>query len=717
MKVFIALLMLFTITAYADDLTIDNADSIGMSNGGNAGSILTDSKWSFDGFKQAITKSKGCSGGYNGFLGYFLTDSPLSLDDYRQEYRDTSGGPVSSFFGFSPYKLQNGLVKAFMGLLLLLFVGAAVIAGMNKVSTGQGDFNYVSLAIKFIIGIIVVFHPDFIYGMGRSAQTGSLYVLRAVVGGMGESFQKGLKQGDVLANSAQNVINESLYSQMSNLSTHLMKNADTAAKIYPHLQAYNNSLANTSPTLPSVELPSPSGTSGEDQMIAESSLKTAYQNFPDAVGNNKDFLSQVEPLKAEFEKRMAAGEDPVKVQADFKGKVDSIAMKVGKTVYAIDVPFDGFAVFGAMVQNMTTKFNDALKWSGTIIGNLIIPVIAWIILRISAFCLEIGVVVVVFTFPLWFLDSTKKAFLGSWNSIVTAAIVPTVAVILLSVFEGVMACVYKVVCSTPLTFLAGQTVYIIAWILGAAVIAWKSPKVTKAIFEGSSIVGMAMGTMVTTAVGSGLALAGIGAVVASGGTALAGMGGTAAAGTASGAGSAAGGAASGAGKALGGVASGAGEVLAGGGAFAPVGASSGNMVVGTPDLAGSSSQTLGNQKQAQAAASTEARIQQKRVKPASVANTGGVGGTGGTVGTGSTPSGGNAGSSAGLPYKTTPRVQATPPPLPWEPARFSSTAPKPAQSKIKFPSVTGKHFSEAAKIMKTADQMAHEAHPEIRIFT
>jgi len=567
--------------------------------------LFADSRYSFEGFKDAIANTK--TEGASGFLSYFLTDPPLGFEDYLTEYRQNNGGPVSNFFGISAFKLQNVFVKAFTGMMLLIFVGGAVVSGLQKEGV-----NFVQIGLKFMLGLIFIFHPDYIYASARCIQSGGMWVIQATANGLGDSFKEGLEKSDILANSYNNVIRDAIVEQQGKLSSYVPQG--TASQVYPMLLAYNQSLANVSPSLPPVPLPNPSGTSAKDGMLAGSSKKTAWSNFPEAVGNNKDFQAKTTAMIQAYIKRIASGEDPTVVQADFKNQVEVAASEQGQKTYAIDPPEGLGADIMNKVKNWFTGFNSFNQAASTIIGSVLIPAIAWIVLRLSQFFLEITVVLTVVTYPLWFLESTQRAFKGTWNGLITAAIMPVVAMVALSVFEGMMSQLYGVIQFMPLLFIAFQFVYLCIWVVGVGVILLKCPKYTKHIIEGTSPLGTIMASMLTAGIGGVLAGVGIPMLAGGAGAAMAGAGaGALAAGggaAASGAGSAAGGAgalASGGTQAL---AAGASAGTAAAGAPAMVGGGA-QVLAPAAQMAGASQSALGATRQQAAAANIESKLAAK----------------------------------------------------------------------------------------------------------
>ena len=598
MKPLLLAILLFSFTPFIASAQIDNTGSIPMQSGSTG--LFADGRYSFEGFKDAIANTK--TEGASGFLSYFLTDPPLGFEEYLTEYRQNNGGPVSNFFGISAFKLQNVFVKAFTGMMLLIFVGGAVVSGLQKEGV-----NFVQIGLKFMLGLIFIFHPDYIYATARCIQSGGVVLIQAVANGLGDSFKKGLEKSDILANSYNNVIRDAIVEQQGKLSSYVPQG--TASQVYPMLQAYNQSLANVSPSLPPVPLPNPSGTSGEDAILAGSSKKTAWSNFPEAVGNNKEFQTKTQAMIAEYIKRIASGEDPTVVQAAFKAQVEMAASEQGQKTYGISVP-EGFAAdINAKVKNMMGWVNGLAQWSCTYIGSFLIPAIAWVILRLSQFFLEMTVVLTVITYPLWFLESTCRAFKGTWNGLITAALMPVVAMLCLSVFEGVMSQLYSVIQHSPMMFLPFQIVYLCIWIVGVIVILCKCPKLTKSVIEGTSPVGTIMAGMLTAGIGG--VLAGVGIPMLAGGAAVAGAGALAAGGgaAASGAGSAASGA--------GALASGATQALAAGSsagtaaAGAPAMVGGGSQVLAPAQMAGASQSALGATRQQAAAANIESQLAAK----------------------------------------------------------------------------------------------------------
>lgn len=481
-----------------------------------------DSKWSFDGLLKAWEAGNHNKGGYNGFLGYWLVDPPLSMRGYMDEYRENGGGPVSSFFGIQPFKLQNALVKAFMGVMLLVFVGAAVLSGLNKVATGGGDFNYIHLGIKFMIGVLVIFHPDMIYAMGRIVQTSSLYALRAAVESV--SLKEVLNKGSIAAGVPVNLTLEALNNRSQKLSVYL--NKEDLNKGKKTIASYNAAAA---------QIGWPAVTPPTDPSELSDAIGSAWVNFNTVVGGNPEFQEKLKPLKTKFIEDMAKTHPNKQdaLQEKFVSDVEGIVNTVGSKVYSIEGPgmlgkiVDGAKAAAGAVTGFAKRSYKLLetisgggRWVASLIGSILIPAAAWLVLRVSAFVLEMTVVIIVFTYPLWFLDSTKKAFLGAWNGMVGTALLPAVLVVLLTVFEGVMATIYTVILGlSPVFLLTGKFVsanvaYLCMWLAGVIALCWKSPKITKAIMEGGSIVGQMMSAMMVSGLAGAMAGVGVSGTLA-----------------------------------------------------------------------------------------------------------------------------------------------------------------------------------------------------------
>jgi len=492
----------------------------------NTGTVPTsdvspgEDKWSFDAFQKAWQAGNHDTGGYNGFLGYWLVDEPLSLDGYIGEYRANGGGPVSSFFGIQPFKIQNALVKTFMSFMLLIFTGAAILSGLNKVATGGGDFNYIHLAIKFMIGVLVIFHPDFIYAAGRTAQTGALYAIHGAVDAV--NLKNVLSKGSIDAGVPVNLTNEGITAKRQKIVTRVPKGS--VDKVTPVITSYNT--AASAAGLPSVDVPT-------DDASADEALASAWVNFNEIVGTDSAFQSSLKPLQAKFITDMATTlpKDQTALQNKFLKDVGDLTETTAQRIYSIPAPSKLGAAAGAAadfvmggIAKVTHSFGDMLnaggKWVSTLIGSILIPVAAWIVLRVCAFVLEMTVIIIVFTYPLWFLDSTKKAFLGAWNGMVGTALIPSVLIILLTVFEGVMATIYSVILGmTPVLlfkgwFMSAQVAYLCMWLAGLIALCWKAPKITKAIMEGGSVVGQMMSAMMVSGLAGAMAGVGVSGTLA-----------------------------------------------------------------------------------------------------------------------------------------------------------------------------------------------------------
>ena len=523
------LAVLLTVPAMAEPIVIDNSAAMQGST-----AVGADIDWSYEAFKAQL-QQQGKDSGINGFLGFAIIDPPRSLNDYQAEYRASKGGPMLQALGISGFNLQNGLVKALMGSLLLIFVAGSVIHGLHRASTGQGDINYVSIALKLLIGVIVVFNPQFVYAVGRTIQTSGIFIARQAVSAVPDVFFEKISDTDQAKMTAVNLEYEALRQVQALISPYALGHPNTS------ISAYNKAAAKAG--LEPVDEPSQ-----EDQMSTSKSLQIALGKMGPLISGNPDFQKELEKLRQGYFKDIIGAEDPAQVQAAYQSAVEKAAGRVAEPAYAIGMKDKAVMLASSVAKNLGSSTNGVTKWISELVTGTINPILLWALIRLSSIILEILLIVLIVVFPLWFLEPTSKAFLGAANGFFGAAIFPAVAFVLLAIWELIMASVGVVSLGNKLAdyvigmaFFSIQLGALLVWLIGAIMILWKSPKISKKILEGGSIAGTLIGTAVTSVIGGALATAGIvslGAAAAPAAAGALGVGGAGAA--AKGAGAAAG---------------------------------------------------------------------------------------------------------------------------------------------------------------------------------
>jgi len=418
------------------------------------------------------------------FLVNALTiDKPLDLEAFANEYRANGGGPVSALFGISPFQVQNGLVRAFSGLLLLIFCGIAVMRGMQK-----GELNLLPLAGKLFLGIIILWHPDYVYAAGRIIQTTGLYMTKAAMESeSASSLRDAIKASDMTTLSAAAVESRAMDQGAGNVSPHAFY------RVYSAVDAYNRNYGSGA----GVGIPINEKDSEADKMRALNSILNTSR-FRDAITNMEPFKTQFEDARKKHEaavQKVGEGSSTVSfLNKSYYDEIEKIATEAGEKLFGIsaaDKAWNGaLAKPGEWIDKVVENV-------AGFIGSLIIPIAVWILIKGSAMFLELTLIVICVTFPLCMLEETQKAFFGTVRAFFACAVVPSVGYVLLSIFEAFAAFVFKVAAigaiasALPTGF--GGTVgvtagYIVFWIVGVGVIIWKTPKISRAILEGGSVV-------------------------------------------------------------------------------------------------------------------------------------------------------------------------------------------------------------------------------------
>jgi len=449
-------------------------------------------------------------------LNTLSIDPPLDLEGFANEYRANAGGPVSAIFGISPFQIQSGLVKGLMGFLMLTFTGGAVYLGLQRVASGQGDLNLVPLFGKFAIGMLVIIHPDYVYAVGRTIQTSGLYIVKiAMESTASTSVRDAIKASDMTTLAAGAVESKAIDQGAGNVAAFAYNRA------YTSVDSFNRNYASAA---------------GVGIAISDKDSQADKQkDFMQAMGRFKEAVGSIEPYKSQFEAARKKHQDEVNtvgvdspavnfLNQQYFDEIEKIATDAGDKLFGIsetDKAWDG------VVKAPGQWFDKAVESVAGAIGAILIPFAAWVLIKGSAMSLELTLILVVLTFPLWMLDSTKAAFTGTLKAFFTCAIVPSVGYVLLSIFEAFAAFVFKIAVigatATALPTGLGGTVaatigYIVFWVVGVLLIIWKTPKISASILAGGSVVaslasvGMAsMASGLFAAAGVSSALVGLGA--------------------------------------------------------------------------------------------------------------------------------------------------------------------------------------------------------------
>jgi len=490
------------------DFEFDNSATVQASS--SPPGVGDTNKYSFSNYKNSLNGKVTSGGAQVSLLTGLMVDPPLNLNDAINEYRMTGGGPTSGFLGINAYSLQNRLVKAFMGLLLVLFVGAAVIQGLSRVASGQGDLNYVQLAMKLMIGLIVVFFPHFLYGVVRVVQTGGVHIASAALSSVSSSaYVNNVNNASFMAQDADQLYIDAVLQTNGILSPYYK--FGNLSEITDAANQWNTFVTQATPNLQPVIVPADS---------AEASQAAAHMQgqFNQIVGKNTALRSTFDTKKTAYLADIKATPSNVEALRDqfLKDLMADVKAKA-EEIYIVEPNTPG--ILAGIGQKIWGWFTGAAQNVSGFIAGIFIPIICWLLIRISCLILELTLVVTVLTFPLWFLESTKKAFVGTFNTLLMSAIMPTVGTILLLIFEGICATLYTAVAGASILFLGMtlvfQLVYAIFWLVGCIVILWKTPSIAKAILEGGSFVGQTLGGLMTAGIAAGLAGVGIAATAAS----------------------------------------------------------------------------------------------------------------------------------------------------------------------------------------------------------
>jgi hypothetical protein len=475
------------------------------------GAVLNN--YSFDAYWTAL-KNRLSTGNVNmGFWSSLLVDPPMTLDDAIGEYRSTSGGGVTGFLGISAFSLQNGLVKAFMSLLLLIFVGSAVLQGLTRVATGQGDLNYVNLALKFFVGIIVVFFPHMIYGTVRVVQTAGVYMAQAAMKPMaGSGMLNRINGMSFSAQEADQIFADTLAQVQADLGPYMK--LGEIADVQAAVPVWNDFAPLADPPVTRLSTPA----SGDSTAATQAASDMVVQ-FPQIVGKNTDLLATYATKKDQY---LTNVRNDYARASEFKDQFmkdirDDVTAKA-KEIYPIETGGGGWVLFnpkewGQKLMNWVVSFVTSF------ISSVLIPIVSWIMTRVACLIMELTLVVTVITYPLWFLDATRKAFIGTFNTLMMTAIMPAVGIILLLLFEAIATNVFYPVIVASFFFWFTTLVLMVAyglfWVIGCIIILWKTPSIAKSILEGGSFVGQFMGGMMTAGISSALAGVGIASSLAS----------------------------------------------------------------------------------------------------------------------------------------------------------------------------------------------------------
>ena len=510
----LAFVLLCSTASAQNDLTFDNTATVGVTPASSSKGIIY---WTFDSYVKQFRERISSRPSGVSMTTALLIDPPLTFDKYLDEYRDYRGGPMSGLLGIDSFSLQNRLMQAFTGFLLVVFVGIAVMSGLHKVATGQGDLNYVQIGLKFFFGLFVIFYPQFLYATVRTIQTGGMWAAQIALSSTGQAgtdsaLMKNLNNASFVAQDAEAVFLDAIEQVNADFGPYYKLNSTadviTGLETKWNLAATNSAV--TSPVLPAITVPGPTddvaATRAAAEMISkyrEIMTRNTELRKPDGSGSvDKAIDKYLAAVKA-------TPANAKTLRTELLAELKTLLSKKTYDIYPVQT---GLAAFLTGAVNKTFAFwtwvantvNDMIAW-------LLIPVAGWVLVRLSCLILELTLVVTIITYPLWFLDATKRAFIGTFNTLFMTAIMPTVGTILLLIFENVAAAVY----AGLMLGMAGPQIlilnfsFIVFWLVGVIVLVWKTPSISKAILEGGAFVGQFLGALATAGVTAALAGAGL----------------------------------------------------------------------------------------------------------------------------------------------------------------------------------------------------------------
>lgn len=484
-----------------DDLTFDNKVTMGNI------SDATGSRFGLKSYMDAYKARMKLTDGNSSFMQALLVDPPMTFIDAMDEYKQNKGSPTASTFGIKAFDIQNVLIKTFTGLLLVVFVGLAVLSGLQKVATGQGDLNYVQIALKFFMGIIVIFYPIFLYAGVRVLQTGGLWAIQSAItmttNAAGNStLLANAKNASFVKQDADAVYFDLVNQVQADIGPYIK--LGSPQEVVDSVKKWNLAAPKADPKLVELEVPAIDDMPGLSRAAGEITSR-----FQEIVAYNTDLKAEKDTMTTQYLKDVASDITAAKTTRDtFKKALKTKIMAKAKEIYNTETKSLLGTVWDwikSLPSTISQTVTSAIAW-------VVIPIASWILLRVSCLVMELTLIVTSLMFPLWFLDSTKKAFIGTFNTLLMTAIVPAVGTVLLLIFESIATTLYASllwISLLPGYFWTFQYAYLIFWIVGTILILWKTAGISKAMLEGGSFVGQYLGGLATAGVTSALAGAGL----------------------------------------------------------------------------------------------------------------------------------------------------------------------------------------------------------------
>ncbi len=453
----------------------------------------------------AVSNSAGNIEDLMGVWGQVSADPPKSMKGHMDEYRSTSGGPLTGALGINSFGLQNGLVKGFGGFLLLVFTGASIFQNLQR-----GELNLVPLAGKLALGIVIIFHPELVYATGRVIQTSGANIAYASISAMENSAMgRAIKAADLGKLSAATIETQAAEQAKASVAGYLFNNPERARQGVQTFNSQNKAGLKIEPA-----------TKGDAQ-ATNARAGEALNLIGLALAKDESYQSALKALREKFNSDMkaaqASGDAGLQDQLQKQFLVDAsrIATETAEKLYGIgadDKLWDG------TLGKITNSPKVIADWLSKAVAGFLIPIAIWILTKGAAMVMELSVIIVVCTYPFFMWEGTQKTFIGSLQTFFATALVPAVGVVLLCILEGIMAMIAKAMGgsmqavsdnvwgrfigagSMQLGFAIG---FLLLWVAGLCLVCWYVPKITSRLMTGGSVIGGLAGGLAMAA-GAGL---------------------------------------------------------------------------------------------------------------------------------------------------------------------------------------------------------------------
>lgn len=343
--------------------------------------------------------------------------------------------------------------------------------------------------------------------------------MASAIAGVPKGFKEDLKAADLAGIGFEAAKQEAMRYAKGETATAIVEDTTEAAK---------NFNKNAGRLGLSVPIPN-----AKDPKTINEAGRLLLSNFEAVVGSDPDFLrDSMDARNRAMLQLWEKKKDSEEIYRRYLDELKRLATATATKIYGVSPKTPG--LLAKALGSAWEVISGAIP---RLLGTVVLPIVLWILTKGAQLLLELQLVLLCFAYPFIFHDTLRKAFIGFANGAAGTALLPSVAFVMLAIFEAIAAQVFKVVLTVigvgvlfagaigPVAIIG----YAVFYITGCVLICLKSPKITKMLLEGASPIGTLAGTFLKSAIAGVLGGVGIPAMIAgAGGFAAAGGAGAAA---------------------------------------------------------------------------------------------------------------------------------------------------------------------------------------------